>query len=388
MKAIFVHDHIFKTYESYVYSDKLPYEIWKRYLKHFNTLTIFAREQKLKSNILNQPLSSGNNVCFEFGPSISSLKSIFKERKIQKERLKNLILKHDVIIARLPSEYGLISVEIAQSLNKKIVIEVVGCPWDSLWNYGNFKAKIYAPIQTYKMRRVINKSDFVVYVSQNYLQKRYPASLNASTIGISNVEIPIVSDNVIEKRLEKISKKNKKIVLGLIGSFKTKYKGIHNIIPVLSRLVVKYPDIELRILGSGDIDKYKKIAKKFNVVEKVFFDGVLPSGEKVFDWLDKIDIYIQPSLTEGVPRALIEAMSRGCPSIASTAGGIPELLDKNLTFNPSDKNKFYEVLEKNIFSIEWRIKQAKKNFEKSKDYQKDILDNKRYEFFEKVKESK
>ena len=51
------------------------------------------------------------------------------------------------------------------------------------------------------------------------------------------------------------------------------------------------------------------------------------------------------------------------------------------------KNKFYEILEKNIFSIEWRIEQARRNFEKSKEYQKDILDKRRFDFFEKVKNS-
>ena len=42
--------------------------------------------------------------------------------------------------------------------------------------------------------------------------------------------------------------------------------------------------------------------------------------------LDTCDIYVQPSLQEGLPRALIEAMSRGCPCIGARTAGIPELL--------------------------------------------------------------
>jgi glycosyltransferase involved in cell wall biosynthesis len=298
-----------------------------------------------------------------------------------------LILKYDVVIARLPSEYGLMAVELANKLNKKLVVEVVGCAWDSLWNYGNLKAKMYAPILTYRMKKAVKNADFISYVSQEFLQSRYSGSEKAITVSVSNVEIPLLNEDILKKRLEKIELKNEKIVFGLIGSFKTKYKGIHDAIPVLGKLSKKYPNLEFRILGSGNPDEYIEMAKQYNIEDKVFFDGVLPSGEAVFKWIDNIDVYIHPSYQEGVPRALIEAMSRGCPSIASTAGGIPELLDKNLTFNPSDKNKFYEILEKNIFSIEWRIEQARRNFEKSKEYQKDILDKRRFDFFEKVKNS-
>lgn len=385
MRALFVHDHIFKVEGQNVYSDKLPYSVWQRYLKHFDSLTIFSRYSYETTDLSKQPLSSGDNVSFEFAPNISSLRAILDKKKEQKIRLQKLILEHDVIITRLPSEYGLIAVELANKLNKKVVIELVGCAWDALWNYGNLKAKVYAPIFSYKIKKAIKSVNFVSYVSQIFLQSRYPSSNKAITVSVSNVEIPFVNDDILKKRLEKIQSKNEKIIFGLIGSFKTKYKGIHNTIPVLGRLSKRYSNFEFRILGSGNSIEYIEMAKKYNIEDKVFFDGVLPNGKAIFQWLDDIDIYIQPSLTEGVPRALIEAMSRGCPAIASTAGGISELLDKNLTFPPHDQNEFYKILEKNIFNIDWKKEQAKKNFEKSKEYQKDILDKRRFDFFRKVK---
>ncbi|MCT7523336.1 glycosyltransferase [Aliarcobacter cryaerophilus] len=385
MKALFVHDHLFYRSDNRVYSDKLPYSIWQRYLNHFDSITIFSRYSNETIDISKQPLSSGENVFFEFAPNISCLRAMFGKKKEQKKRLEKLILKHDVVIARLPSEYGLMAVELANKFNKKLVVEVVGCAWDALWNYGSLKAKIYAPILTYQMKKAVKNTDFISYVSQEFLQSRYSPPKRAIIVSVSNVEIPFLNEDILKKRLEKIELKNEKIVFGLIGSFKTKYKGIHNAIPVLGKLSNKYPNLEFRILGSGNPDEYIEMAKQYNIEDKVFFDGVLPSGEAVFKWLDNIDIYIHPSYTEGVPRALIESMSRGCPAIASTAGGIPELLDKNLTFNSGDENNFYEILEKNIFSVEWRIEQAKKNFEKSKEYQKNILDKRRFDFFEKVK---
>lgn len=386
MRVFFVHDHMFKTDGYKVYSDKLPYTTWQRYLKHFDSLTVFARYSYETTDISKQSLSSGENVYFEFAPSISSIRAFLGRRQEQKKRLEKLIQEHDVVIAR-NSSYATLAIQVCKQLNKPYVLEVVGCPWDALWNYGNIKGRLMAPVSLLNLKLVAKSSKYIHYVSQNFLQQRYPHRKDAIVLQASNVEISTPSENVLSNRIQKINSENKKIVFGLIGSFKTKYKGIHNAIPVLAKLAKEYPNIELRILGSGDTTEYNEIAEINGFENKVFFDGVIPTGEPVFNWLDNIDIYIQPSYQEGVPRALIEAMSRGCPSIASSAGGIPELLDKDLIFSPGNENKFYEILEKNIFSIEWRIKQAKKNFEKSKEYQKDILDKRRFDFFEKVKNS-
>ena len=85
-------------------------------------------------------------------------------------------------------------------------------------------------------------------------------------------------------------------------------------------------------MGNGDSSYLKGLAAKFGVEDRVVFCGGLPH-EKVFSWLDSIDIYIQPSQTEGLPRALIEAESRGLPCLGSRIGGIPELLQESAIFD-------------------------------------------------------
>lgn len=102
----------------------------------------------------------------------------------------------------------------------------------------------------------------------------------------------------------------------MIGSLKNNIKGIDTAIKSLSLINCS---IELRVLGGGDTEKWRKLAEDEGVNDLVYFDGKLQSGAAVYEWLDNIDLYIQPSYQEGLPRALIEAMSRGCPSIGSTA---------------------------------------------------------------------
>ena len=91
----------------------------------------------------------------------------------------------------------------------------------------------------------------------------------------------------------------------------------------------------------------KYYQKNFGVENQVFFDGTLPGGQPVYDWLDDLDLYLIPSLQEGLPRALVEAMSRGCPAIGAKTGGIPELLGKDCIYG----RKNYKKLAKKIKMI-------------------------------------
>ena len=92
--------------------------------------------------------------------------------------------------------------------------------------------------------------------------------------------------------------------------------------------------------------------------------------EKIFDYLDNIDIYIQPSKQEGLPRAFIEAMSRGCPSLGSKVGGIPELLNSDCVFHKGSVHEICELLK--TLDTKRMLKEAKTNFEKSKEYINEI----------------
>jgi glycosyltransferase involved in cell wall biosynthesis len=94
--------------------------------------------------------------------------------------------------------------------------------------------------------------------------------------------------------------------------------------------------IEWRVLGPGDAAKWQELAEKHGVGDQVHFDGVRPAGAAVLAWLDDIDVHCQPSYQEGLPRATIEAMSRGCACLGSTAGGIPELLPPDRLHAPGD----------------------------------------------------
>lgn len=76
--------------------------------------------------------------------------------------------------------------------------------------------------------------------------------------------------------------------------------------------------------GSGHVSN--SFAGRLGVADRVTFVGTVPAGAAVRAHLDAADLVVVPSRTEGLPRALIEAMARGLPAVGTTVGGIPELL--------------------------------------------------------------
>jgi len=383
MKLLFVHDHIFLKNQSNFYSDKLTYNVLSRYLKYFNKVEVFSRVNEVE-DIPELSLSSGDNIKFKSGENINSINSLWSSRPRVKKQLENLIKTNDALVVRLPSEFGILAIDIAKKYNKPIYTEVVACAWDALWNYGKILAKLRAPLMFLQMRSAVKKSDYVIYVTDKFLQTRYPS--NKKTIGISDVEISQLDKSILDMRLKKINYEDKRVMqIGLIGSFKTKYKGIHDAFNAISILSKKNIHVKFRILGSGDKDSYQNLAKKLQIEEKIHFDGLLSSGVEVWNWLDNIDIYIQPSYQEGLPRALVEAMSRACPAISSTAGGMPELLNGANLIKPGDYKNLAQLLEKGIKNKDWQILESNRNFEKSKEFQKEVLDLKRNTFLNQFK---
>lgn len=210
------------------------------------------------------------------------------------------------------------------------------------------------------------------------MQTKYPSHPLAITTNCSNVEI-------FERKLTRdVVRKNGVFYIGLIGSYNSKYKGIQDALRVIKDFKMKNIQVHLKVLGSGNSLWLFELIKKYDIEDCVSLDGALPAGEEVFKWLEGLDLYIQPSYTEGLPRALIEAMYCQLPCIASNVGGIPELLSKDFIHRPKDVADLYSKIEFMILNETIRKKEGEKNYLIAKEYLKDKLDCKREEFWEKI----
>lgn len=384
MKVLFCHDGPLKRDEfNNYYGTAHNDEMFKRYYSIANEICVLIRvketlkdkAEKKYSRITVWPLKVVE--C----PNMSSLKAVLFGKQKIKEIVTREVLKADYIVARLPSFIGNISVDVARKFKKPCLVEVVTCPWDALWNH-SLKGKLVAPFMYYATKKRVMNASCVVYVTNQFLQKRYPTC--GKSVNCSNVALRDFDDNILENRLKKIHSINSstKLLLGTTAAVDVMFKGQQYVIQALGKLKKKgFINFEYQLVGGGEQTYLKSVAKKCNVVDQVRFLGAVPHN-KVFDWLDKIDIYVQPSRQEGLPRALIEAMSRALPAFGARTAGIPELLEQQYIFSNKMNNvsEICNILQS--YNKETMIKQAKRNYSESKKYDKTIIEERRMKFFE------
>lgn len=394
MKSLFAHNiRIKEDIEGNLYThSSYNDDIWKRYKTISDNISIIAR----KENKLYDVIDAGNK--FEkFDNSIMNIvyiediyrsivtflnpSSHIRNNNIIYEAVKN----HDCVIARLPSYSGFKAIKYAKKSDLPYICEVVGCPWDAYWNH-SLKGKLIAPFMYYNMKKDVREAEYVVYVTNQFLQRRYPT--NGKSTNCSNVALEKFDTIVLENRLKRISNTNdRKLIIGTTAAVNIRFKGQQYVIKALGKLKKQgITNLEYQLVGGGNQTYLRSIAEKYGVIDQVKFLGSIPHN-RVFEWLDSIDIYVQPSRQEGLPRALIEAMSRGLPAFGAKTAGIPELLEPEFIFSNTQKNikEICKILEG--FDKETMLKQAKRNYEESKKYDKSIIEERRESFFKQFKDA-
>lgn len=112
-------------------------------------------------------------------------------------------------------------------------------------------------------------------------------------------------------------------VLMYAGSL-TRLKGLDVLLDAMPMIVRRFPDVRLRLVGDGpDRVKLMRRAKETESVLRVEFIGSVPYSQLPL-LLRECDLLVHPALTEGMPRAILEAMAMARPVVATRVGGIPE----------------------------------------------------------------
>lgn len=379
IKVLFAHDGpLLEDDEGNFYNFQLNNEVCRRYLHLGDKLTMVIRVQSLKKSETNNQAKIDNNLLDVINiPDFKSFSKYFKYRSVVNDKVEKAVLSHDVIMARLPSALGSLVVKYAKKHNKPIIAEVVACNWDSFWYY-NWKGKMVAPYFYFKQKRVIKKLNYAIYVTKNYLQNLYPNT--GKSINCSNVELKTIDDSALNMRLDKIKSQTQTsiLTLGTIGALNVPYKAQHHVLNILYNLKKQGVIFKYKLVGQGDPSRLVNLAKKLEIDSQIEFVGTLNHNE-VFDFLDEIDLYIHPSKQEGLPRAMIEAMSRALPVIGSRTAGIPELIDDEFIFDKGNEVQMMSILSR--MDKETMLEQARKNFENSKCYLKPVLYKRRIKFF-------
>lgn len=385
MILVFACEHRFvKDMQGKYYAVNQSYgdAIWDRYLLNFESIIIFARVKLDNSDVNNffeitTPKVSFIEIPYYIGPW-----GYANKRTSIKKIARNTALPSRAYICRVPGEMGTI---LSHELRKKQIpyaVEVVGDPWDVFAPGAiNHPLSLLFRILGYTtLKKIANAANAALYVTKYQLQKRYPANSNAFITNASDVKninenILLPKENNIDTQLKLIS----------VGSLSQMYKSPDIAIKSIAILNKIGINCTLRWLGDGKYKKsMKKLANKLGVGDKVQFLGNVSSSQVKEELLNS-DIFLHISRTEGLPRAIIEAMSLGLPCIGSRVGGIPELLDDIAIVNKLSPTNVVKKIVEFANDKDLLNKQSKRNFIEAKSYNEIILNKKRIEFYEFIK---
>ena len=116
-------------------------------------------------------------------------------------------------------------------------------------------------------------------------------------------------------------------------------------------------DIKLCIAGEGSQRReFVAVSRRLRLEEKCELVGVYKSIEERSEFMKSIDVFVLPSLTEGTPNVIIEAMAHEKPIIATAVGGVPDLVpeDVGILVPPDDSRALAAAMTRMAVDIEMR----------------------------------
>jgi len=145
--------------------------------------------------------------------------------------------------------------------------------------------------------------------------------------------------------VEKIKKRfENRFLIGNIGELDNGHKGQAYLLSAFLKLVKKYPDMHLIMIGKGkDLPVYQAQTEGCDAVT---FEGFV---DNVDDYIQALDLFVFPSLHEGLGSILFDVMRASVPIIATHVGGIPDIIEDGKTgclVASHDEDALYKAIEK------------------------------------------
>ena len=368
--------------------NSFAYPFWKRYLTVFDQVRIVARVLKVTKAEAEWKCATGPRVKVAPLPHYIGPMQYLHKRRSLRRALRNAIGPKDSVILRVPSQIGTDAASDLRRRGQPYGVEVLGDPYDVL-----APGAIRHPLRPFlrrkiprDLRQLVQGAVAAAYVTRYTLQRRYPAREGAFATDYSSIELSpdAFVDNPSVHRFEP----NRRIRLVSAGSLEQMYKAPDILIKAVERCFENGMDVELVWAGDGRFrEAVETLARNTSCPDRFQFVGDLPGPTAVRQEFDRADVFVLPSRTEGLPRAMIEAMARGLPCIGSTAGGIPELLPDDCLVPPNNVEALATKIAEYCRNRESMDSQSRQNLTRAERYRDEVLSERRAEFYRHVQQA-
>jgi len=327
----------------------------------------------------------GEDVTVHALPDFVGLGGLMRQGPVVLRGVSRAVASNDAVILREPGVLSSCLKRFLAVARHPYGAEVVGDPRDVF-----APGAVDHPLRRFfrwwgsrELRRVTMFACAVGYTTEHYLQKRYPPNPGAFATHYSSADLP---DEAFVSEPRRHLARAGPFRLVAVGSMAQRYKGFDVLLNALRVCVTAGSDQTLTLVGDGrHRPELQSLATTLSLNGRVAFTGELPGPEAVRRVVAGSDVFVHPSRTEGLPRAVLEAMALGLPCIGTTVGGIPELLPPEDTVGPDDAESLSRRIREVLRDPERMNKMSERNLTKAREYHQHVLQKRRNELYRHVR---
>jgi glycosyltransferase involved in cell wall biosynthesis len=231
--------------------------------------------------------------------------------------------------------------DLANRIGRPLMFEVIGDPEATFREaVPGALGALLAARETRRLRRLVRRAVSGSYVSRVHLQRKYPSGPGARVESVSSIRL----DRTDLRAARVFDAPPTPLRIVLVASL-IPAKRHEVLLQAAARAVAAGRELTLSLVGDGPRRaELMRLADALGLERAVRFHGHVADPGMIRDLLDQSDLFVMSSASEGLPRALIEAMARGLPAVGSRIGGIDELLPDQQMFPSGDVEALAQLL--------------------------------------------
>ena len=298
-------------------------DLWTRYLHVFSPVMVAARVVDVSRPSAGCVVASLPDVQFWRLPAYSRLAGLLGDLPKLHASLAAAVQMSHAIIVRAPSSIAYLTARAAIRAGRSFGAEIVGDA-DQVFAPGAFRHPLRGAIRVVAAaaeRQISRRAAAVLYVTSEVLQRRYPTAGRSYAASDGALD----DHGVLRRTPARVEP---------AGGLRSRHRRRARSAIQRHRRSARCVERSAQKTGCGEaphrrggrlMPQLQRLCDSRGLSAHVEFLGQRDLAG-VREALDSAHLFVLPSLTEGLPRALLEAMARGLPAVATNVGGIPELL--------------------------------------------------------------
>jgi len=228
------------------------------------------------------------------------------------------------------------------------VARILGIPIISTC-HGFITNDVKLHIYSFLDRKALLFANKIIAVSDEIKNGLVKVGINKSIIKVVQNSVDTYNDPVLSNCNRKqirtmLNLIENEIVVGYVGRL-SEEKGLRFLIEAIALLNEANIPSRLLLIGEGALrSQLERYTEEKYLKKQILFTGFQNQIDK---WLPAIDVFVLPSMTEGTPIALLEAMAHGLPAVASSVGGIPSIIrsgQNGILTQPGNPNEIAKAI--------------------------------------------